>query len=56
MVKFEEYEKHTSYCGSKTKRCPTCQHNVCLKDEDMHTFGGECQVFQTEDKRKRELD
>jgi len=56
VVKYEEYEKHTSYCGSKTKRCPTCQHNVCLKDEDMHAYGGECQAFQAEDKRKRELD
>ena len=29
---------------------------MCLKDEDMHTYGGECQAFQAEEKRKRELD
>lgn len=55
-MKFEDYERHISYCGSKTKRCPICSHNVCLKDEDMHLMGGECQAFVEEDRRKRELE
>jgi hypothetical protein len=55
-VKFEDYERHINYCGSKTKKCPVCSHNVCLKDEDMHTLGGECQAFIEEDRKKREMD
>ena len=27
---------------------------MCLKDEDMHNFGGECEMFRQEDKAKRE--
>jgi len=25
-----------------------------MKDEDMHNFGGECQAFREEDKKKKE--
>jgi len=31
-----------------------CQRNVMLKDEEMHNFGGECEMYRDEDKRKRE--
>jgi len=31
-----------------------CNRNVCMKDEDMHNFGGECDMFRQEDKAKRE--
>ena len=51
-----EYEKHTTYCGGKTKKCMMCNRNVCNKDEDMHNFGGECNAFREEDKRKREAE
>ncbi len=54
IVKFEDYDRHVGYCGSKTKKCQVCQHNVCLKDEDMHNFGGECTMFQEQDRVKRE--
>jgi len=56
VVKYEDFDKHTSYCGSKTKKCLLCGHNVCLKDEDMHNFGGECNMFREEDKKKKELE
>jgi len=43
-----------NYCGSKTKKCLTCGKNVCLKDEDMHNFGGECERFRKEEISKKE--
>jgi hypothetical protein len=54
-VKYQDYEKHIAYCGSKTKKCMECQRNVCLKDWDMHENGGECQAFR-EENRHRELE
>ena len=45
ILKFAEYDKHVTYCGSKTKKCDVCGKNVCLKDQDMHQFGGECQAY-----------
>lgn len=42
IIKFVEWDKHIGYCGSKTKRCDMCGHNVCNKDQDTHEYGGEC--------------
>lgn len=42
IIKFEDYEKHIGYCGSKTYKCFVCNHNVCMKDKDGHEYGGEC--------------
>jgi hypothetical protein len=56
VITFAEYERHTTYCGSKTKKCLLCNRNVCLKDEDMHNYGGECETFREEEKAKREAD
>lgn len=51
MIKFDDYERHISYCGSKTRKCEVCGHNVCFKDWDSHEFGGECAAFKEEDIR-----
>jgi hypothetical protein len=51
--KFTEFDSHVGYCGTKTKKCFECQRNVCHKDMDSHKTGGECQVYQDEDARKR---
>lgn len=56
MIKYVDNEKHLAYCGSKTKRCLLCGHNVCMKDEDMHNSGGECEAFRDDDKRKKQLE
>ena len=52
-IKFEDFEKHVNYCGSKTKKCLECGRNVCLKDEDSHQYGGECEAFKEDDLRLR---
>lgn len=56
VIKFADFDQHTNYCGSKTKKCLLCNHNVMLRDEDMHNFGGECGTFIEADKRKKELE
>ncbi len=55
-MKNDEYSKHLAYCGSKTKKCPDCARNVMQKDQDSHSYGGECQAFKEEDKLTKELE
>ena len=52
-IEFEKYDQHVGYCGSRTKKCMQCNRNVCLKDEDSHQYGGECEAFREEDIAKR---
>jgi len=52
-IDFERFDQHINYCGSRTKKCDECGHNVCLKDLDGHKFGGECEAFKEDDIRKR---
>lgn len=49
VIKYADYESHGNFCGSKTKKCLLCNRNVCLKDQDMHNFGGECDAFRQDD-------
>lgn len=53
MIDYENYDKHIGYCGSKTKKCDLCGRNVCLKDQDSHQFGGECEAFREDDLRAK---
>lgn len=55
-MKYEEYDRHIGYCGSKTKKCDICGRNVQNKDEDSHMYGGECEALREQDKLKKEQD
>lgn len=39
-----QFEKHATYCGSKTKECEICGGTVTARELENHVATGECEI------------
>jgi hypothetical protein len=51
-----QYDKHVTYCGSKTRTCEECKSTIMQREMKAHVTSGQCELakeMQAERERER---